>query len=387
MEEGRRHTEAASSAAETRWFTEPGPDNDVVVSTRVRLARNLAGFPFPGYMTPKDEEAVSAGIVQLFQDRFSSREYLVIDPSRLTRLARLLLLERNLVSDDLPPSGRSALILRSDERFSASINLIDHLRLAVLRGGRQIGEAFEEADRIDRVVEADLPYAVSLEWGYLNSEITNIGTGMRASVLLHLPALVETDQAPELFETVTRSGFMLKGFWVSDGEESPRRSLGQMYQLSNLVTIGVRESDIVEKLDRAAMQLVHYEQKARRGLMRGRNHTLIEKRVADARLRLQEASSLGYREAVELLSELRLGVALGLVPEAQIESVTALFFVTQRSHVVHAARPHDANGSEEDGPQGDAAAGKEAEEASAIGDEEIDVQRAALIRRYLFPGM
>ncbi len=380
---------SAEKGRETRWFTEAGPDNDVVVSTRVRLARNLAGFPFPGFMTPEDETAVAAGIVQVFQDRFSTREYIVVDPSRLTGLARLLLLERNLVSDDFPVEGHSALILRSDERFSASVNLIDHLRLSVLRGGRQIGEAFSEADRIDRVVEADLPYAVSLEWGYLNSEITNIGTGMRASVLLHMPALVETDQAPEVFEKVSRSGFMVKGFWVSDGEESPRRSLGHMYQLANLITIGVREADIVEKLDRATSQLVHYEQKARRGLMRGRKHAMVEKRVADARQRLQDAQSLGYREAVELLSDIRLGTALGLVPDAHLESVTALFFVSQRSHVVHALMGAADGGGNDSGEEPREGTGmeSEAEKASKIGDSEIDEQRAALIRGYLFPGV
>ncbi|HUX12292.1 MAG TPA: hypothetical protein VMW87_04650 [Spirochaetia bacterium] len=380
------HGETGSESSENRlpsWFTEPGPDNDVVVSSRVRLARNLAGFSFPGFMTPQEESEVASGVVQLFQDRFSTREYLVVDPSRLARHSLQLLVERNLVSDDFPTAARTVLILRSDERFAASVNLVDHLRLSVLRGGRRVAEAFEEADRIDRIVEADLPYAVSLEWGYLNSEITNIGTGMRASVLLHLPALIETDQAPEVFETVTRSGFMVKGFWVSDGEESPRRSLGQMYQLANLITIGVRETDIVEKLDKAASQLVNYERKARRGLMRGRKHAIIEKRVADAKAKLLTGKSLSYREAVELLSEIRLGVALGLFPDAQLESVTALFFVSQRSHVLHALRADGNN--DEVRPQGGTTELSEAEEVTEIEPETIDERRAALIRGYLYP--
>jgi protein arginine kinase len=320
-------------------------------------------------MDSTEEQAVASGIAQIFQDKFSSREYLVVDPSRLLSWSRLLLMERNLVADDFPEDSHTALILRSDERFAASVNLVDHLRLAVLRGGNQLQDAYQEIDRIDRVVEAVLPYAVSLEWGYLNAEITNIGTGMRASVLLHLPALVATDRAPEIFETIAQSGFMIKGYWISDTETNGRRSLGNMYQVSNMITIGVREKDIVEKLDKVTTQLVHYEQRARRDLMQESKRKETEERIAPA---------LSYRTAVEALSDIRLGAALDLISGVHLETVTSLLFISQRAHIVHAHEGFDDGGDVEEKKEERGSGGQEFEAAS------IDEERASLIRRYLF---
>jgi len=363
------------------WFTEVGPDYDVVVSTRVRLARNVAGLPFPGFMSSTEEQAVATGIAQIFQDKFSSREYLVIDPSRLHPWSRTLLLERNLAADDFSDTVHTVLILRSDERFAASVNMVDHLRLSVLRGGNQIRDAYEEIDRVDRLIEEVIPYSVSLEWGYLNSEITNIGTGMRASVLLHLPALMETDRAPEVFETMARSGFMVKGFWVSDENTQARRSLGDMYQVSNLITIGVDERDIVEKLAKTTSQLVHYEQKARRDLMKGSKRTATTDRIAAAQVSLQEASSLSYRDAVESLSAVRLGISLGLVPDVRTETVTSLLFISQRSHILHAFDAAESeDGTMENAPDDGSTVGFPAMESAAI-----DERRAALVQQHLFP--
>ncbi len=361
--------------SQASWFTEAGPDYDVVVSTRVRLARNLSGYPFPGYLEEPAETELVGRVLESFDEVMPRRNHLLIDPRDLSSGERLLLMERNLAGGHVDDESKTAIIVRTDERFAATVNVVDHIRLCALRGGRQIRECHEELVRIDKALEKLVEYATSIDLGYLTSEISNVGTGMRASVLLHLPALVETDSAPEVFDTVARAGFMVKGFWISDDKSQMRRSLGNLYQVANLITIGVSEDEIVEKLEKVTAQLVHYEQKARRALAKGNGRRQAE-RIRTSAGTLEGASTLTYRSAVELLSDLRLGVALGVIPHMRFETVTALFFVTQKSHIIHSANMAEG--------------GNERRNTRRVGEptpEKIDELRADLLRRHLYPAV
>lgn len=221
------------------------------------------------------------------------------------------------------------------------VNEIDHLRLAVIHGGRSLRRCWELADEIDTRLEEGLDYAVSLEWGYLNAQVINSGAGLRSSVMLHIPAMVETGLIEKALKAVVQVGMTVKGFFGDD-----EASLGQMYQISNHLTFGFSEDDLVEKLDVIAQQLVHYERKARSELL-DNARVDVEDRVLRALGVLRFCRQLSAREAVEHLSSLRLGAALGII-EAPLERITALLFLSQKAHVQYIVDAQDSGADSTD---------------------------------------
>jgi protein arginine kinase len=308
------------------WFQEPGNEYDVVIASRVRLSRNLVGHPFPHILKSEEEEAVRSQIVAAF----SSIGFDCAVLEDLPKTERRMLLERNYISRDFASQTQKSCVLSPDRSVSGMVNDVDHLRMSVIHGGLALSACWELADEVDSRLEEMLEYAASLEWGYLNAELTNCGTGLRSSVMLHLPALVETGHIEKALKAIVQIGMTVKGFF---GEDEGSR--GQMYQISNQFSYGFNEKELVEKLDAVTQQLVHYERKARNEML---EHARIE--VEDRVLRalgvLRFCRKLSAVEAVESLSSVRLGVALGLV-QAPIERVTALLFLTQKAHVQHLA--------------------------------------------------
>ena len=232
---------------------------------RIRLSRNISGFPFPGSETPEDEDAVKSKVAAAFDRLSDAGSYSRMDLSSLPALKRRVLLEKNLISPNCIEGRGKALFLRDDERISCLVNDIDHLRLSMFGAGLDLKKVFESLASVEIQLEDEIDFAVSLDWGYLNTEVTNLGTGLKASVMLHLPALAATSHIEKAVNVINQLGLSVKGFMADD-----ERSLGNMYQVSNQLTIGISETDILEKLEGVALQLVNYERKAREEMIEQR---------------------------------------------------------------------------------------------------------------------
>jgi len=310
----------------TGWFRKTGPEFDVVISTRVRLARNLSGYLFPGVIEKDDEDKVQDVVKKAFSAINSSDDFTVLKLKELTPTERKMLLERNIISQDYSLQTERFLIIGKEKNIFTTINEIDHLRISSITGGLDLQKAYETVNSLDNLLEQHLDYAVSLDLGYLNTEITNIGTGMRSSVMLHLPALVKTQLIDKAFKAVMQIGLRVKGFFGDD-----EHSLGNMYQISNQISLGISEKEINEKLENITLQIVNYERKARKELLE-KGKVDLEDEVFRAYGVLKHCKSLSSKEAIEFLSALRMGIAMGLI-ELPIEEINAAIFLTQKAHM------------------------------------------------------
>src|SRR5229473_28166 len=246
------------------WLRGSGPESDIVISTRVRLARNLAAFPFSNRASSYQK----AEIETLLRDRIAKLE---LDPKlgyvnvpTLSTLDRQFLVERQLISRELATAdGPRGVALGPQETVSLMVNEEDHLRLQVMRSGFTLEEAWQEIDRVDDILEQRVTYAFSDEFGYLTACPTNVGTGMRASVMLHLPALDHTKQIEKVFRALQKINLAVRGLY---GEGS--RASGHFYQISNQVTLGKSESKILEEIREVVPTMITYERQARATLLR-----------------------------------------------------------------------------------------------------------------------
>ncbi|TVR60121.1 MAG: ATP--guanido phosphotransferase [Spirochaetaceae bacterium] len=320
------------------WFSSAGQDDDVVVSSRVRLARNIVGHPFPPRLDRPGKIAVRKQvehIIAAVPDVFT-----FVEIARVSALEAEILVEKRLIDSEFTDSD-GALLVRDDESLSVSLFDIDHLRISSIRPGFAVKRCLETAESLDGILDNELQYAVALDLGYLTTEVTNCGTGMRASVLVHLPGLAESSKMEEVSRQFDDSGFRIAPYGPN---EHP--VLGGMFHLSNSRTIGVGEEEIVEKLEGAAQQLVHYERRARQEMM----DTLgsrIEDNVYRAYGILRYARVVSSDEAVRLLSWLRFGAAVGILGGVSLSAVTALLFRTQNAHIrlscTHGRKTDDDN--------------------------------------------
>jgi protein arginine kinase len=320
------------------WFTEPGPEHDVVLSSRVRLSRNLARHRFPGAMDAQEEAEVQDRVLGALRDVAAADRLSVFLLQDLSPTERRIMLERNMISQSYSLDAQKGVAVGEDDRLCVTVNEVDHVRMSAFRSGLDLQSAHDEVDELDTQLEQWLDWSVSLEWGYLNTEVTNLGTGMRASVMMHLPSLVTASLMEKAFKTVAQLGLSVKGFF-GDGEHS----LGDMYQVSNQVALGMSEREILEKLERVTGQLVHYEQRAREE-MADKRRVELEDRVYRAYGILRYCKSVSSREAIELLSSLRLGIATGIIDGIALERVSTLLFLTQKSHIQHLVEDRQEGG-------------------------------------------
>jgi protein arginine kinase len=310
------------------WLRGTGPESDVVVSTRIRLARNLAAFPFTNRASAHQRAEIEA----LLRDRLGKLDPLppvqYASLGGLPLLDRQFLVERQLVSRELA-NGDGPRGVAFDDRESVSImvNEEDHLRLQVMRSGLDLDAAWQDIDRVDDVLEQKVSYAFSDEFGYLTACPTNVGTGMRASVMLHLPALGLTKQIEKVFRALQKINLVVRGLY---GEGS--RASGDFYQISNQVTLGKSEATALSEIREVNQQIIAYERQARHALMR-ENRQGIQDRVARAFGTLQSATMMTSEETMELLSSVRLGVNLSLIDDLSILTVNELFLHTQPAHL------------------------------------------------------
>src|SRR5436305_2330836 len=310
------------------WLRGTGPESDVVVSTRIRLARNLAAFPF----TNRASQHQKAEIEAMLRDRLAKLDltpppqYLHV--SGLPLLDRQFLVERQLISRELANGdGPRGVALDERESVSIMVNEEDHLRLQVMRSGLDLDGAWQDIDRVDDSIEQKASYAYSEEFGYLTACPTNVGTGMRASVMLHLPALGLTKQIEKVFRALQKINLAVRGLY---GEGS--RASGDFYQISNQVTLGKSETKILSEIKEVIPQIITYERQARATMVRETRQALQD-RVSRAYGTLCSATMMTSEETMDLLSSVRLGVNLGLLDDITIPTVNELFLHTQPSHL------------------------------------------------------
>ncbi len=312
----------------------PESTGSVVISSRVRLARNLSAYSYPGRCPADQESECRERIINAFRRLPNAEDFTILDLDQLSSLERRILFERNLVSQSYSVEKHKAMALSGDESVAALIGDEDHLRLVGMKSGACLESLLARLDALDGQLEGPLQYAVSAEWGYLNTAITNLGTGLKASLMLHLPALAMSGLIKRAVKASAQLGLSIRGFFSESME-----SLGDMYIIANEITIGLAEKEIIGNLGRIAVQLAGYENRTREELMEKRRVD-IEDRVYRAWGLLTWCRYLTHREAIEALSALRLGVALGLVASVDSSTITALLFLSQKSHIQRVLQSH-----------------------------------------------
>jgi protein arginine kinase len=317
------------------WLVPDGEEHDIVLSTRVRLARNLQGYPFAVRARTEDREEVLDRVGGVLEEGDVLEEPEVLRMDELEAPERDLLVERHLASrelvgDDGPRQG-AALATGSRGSLGMMINEEDHLRLQALRNGLQLSEAWAEVDTLDTRIGDRLPYAFHHDFGFLTSCPTNVGTGLRASVLVHLPGLVLTREIRKVLEGISQVGLTYRGLY-GEGSEV----VGNYFQISNQTTLGKSEDDLVDHLRQIAGQVIHYEKQARSVLLKEAS-SVLEDKVGRAYGILRHARRLPLDELMNLLSGVRLGASLKLLPTPRVETLNRLMIFAQQAHLEQAA--------------------------------------------------
>jgi protein arginine kinase len=319
------------------WLDASGEHAGVVLSTRIRLARNLQGHAFGPRARVNDREAV------LQQTRRATTRVELLTGSTMLELpdldhrSRGMLLERRLASRELlgdvksGPSRATAVLLAAQDPLSVLVNEEDHLRIQGLVSGLRLKEAWNLVDRLDEELGQELPFAYHHEFGFLTSCPTNVGSGLRASVLVHLPGLVLTKEIGKVLQGLGQVGLTFRGLY-GEGSEV----VGNFFQLSNQTTLGKSEEELIEHLDKIVRQVIQYEDQARQVLLRDAPQ-VTEDKIWRAYGLLRYARSLSFEELMNLLSGIRLGVGLKLLPELRVYTLNKLMIFTQTAHLEQAA--------------------------------------------------
>ena len=310
------------------WLRGEGPHHQVVISSRVRLARNLRSRPFPGWAKKAERtsilELVRPRVEELpeMQDSFSE------SLQDLPALDRQVLVERHLISREHAAKGvGSAVVINRRQTLSIMINEEDHLRMQSIRSGLQLKQAFKLVDKIDSALESKLEFAYDPRLGYLTACPTNVGTGMRASAMLHLPGLVLSELINQVIQAVSKIGLAVRGLY-GEGTEA----MGNLFQISNQTTLGEREDDIINRLSKVIETIIEKEHDARQVLLQKKPNTLSDQ-IGRAYGVLTYAHAMASKEALNLLSIIKLGVDLGAFPEERRFSIDELFIETQPAHL------------------------------------------------------
>ncbi len=340
------------------WLEASGPHSDIVLSTRVRLARNLQGHTFGPRLRDGESEQVLEQVRGAVDHATTLKDGVALDLAALPALSRRVLLERHLISREIagedgtaPPSG-AALFMDPHERVGMMVNEEDHLRLQALLSGLRLEDAFQLVDRLDEELGARLPFAYHQEFGYLTSCPTNVGTGLRASIFVHLPGLVLTKEIGRVLQGIGQVGLTFRGLY-GEGSEV----VGNFFQISNQTTLGKSEEDLIDHLQKIVTQVIQYEMQARSVLLRDAP-AVIEDKIWRAYGLLRYARSLTFEEVMNLLSGVRLGVSVKLLPGLSVYTLNKVMIYAQSAHLQQAA-------------------------GRSLSEAESDLHRAAYVRRIL----
>lgn len=300
--------------------------NNIILTSRVRLARNLANMPYP-HMLKQDQineviEEVSSSITG--SNSAVAGDFQIIRLKDMDQLNRVSMFEKHIVSSDLVNNyERAAVVLNKENDVSIMINEEDHIRLQVIYPGFKIEEAYEYANKLDDLMEEKLTYAYDGKLGYLTSCPTNVGTGIRASVMLHLPALTITKNINNVVNTVTQVGMTIRGIY---GEGS--NVMGNMYQVSNQVTLGLSEEEIINNLTAVTKKIIDQEEKAR-VLLYEKQKDELEDDIYRSLGILKYARAISTAEGFNLLSRVRMGIEMGIIKDIEISIINNLLINIQ----------------------------------------------------------
>jgi protein arginine kinase len=310
------------------WLRGVGPESDIVISSRIRLARNLAAYPFINRASDQDRAQIEASLKECVFGIQEASDLLYVEVEELDGVDRQFLVERQLISREHAESeGSRAVAIDRREKFSLMINEEDHLRMQVMQSGLDLDTAWSQVDDIDNLVEQSVTYAFHERLGYLTACPTNVGTGMRVSVMLHLPALVMTRQIDRVFRSLQKISLAVRGLY---GEGS--QAMGDFYQISNQITLGRSEEDLIRQVADVVPKIIDYERRARDFLIQESQENLHD-RVSRAYGILRTAQTISSEETMHLLSSVRMGVNLGLIDDLEIPTVNELFIQTQPAHL------------------------------------------------------
>lgn len=335
------------------WLRGTGPNSDIVMSSRVRLARNIEDFPFSHWANKKQEK----DSMEILQRAVTGNEMLrtghFVRMAELDDVDKQFLLERHLISrEHVTQPEFKAVLVGDKEVVSVMINEEDHLRVQVMQSGFNLQECWRIASRLDDLLHKHVKFAYSQEWGYLTACPTNAGTGLRASVMLHLPSLVMTKQINRVLQAITKLGMTARGLY-GEGTEAE----GNFFQISNQITMGATEEDIIDNMERIIRQVIGHEENSRKSLMK-QNREMLQDKIFRANGILRSAHIISTKEMMGLLSMVRLGVDMGVVGDIDRRAVNELFILTQPAHLQKI-------------------------EGKMLSSAQRDVKRAALIRRRL----
>lgn len=328
------------------WLRGGGPLKDVVISSRIRLARNLAGVPFLSRCTDQQRLELELRLRQEILESELAAEMFYVDVAAAGELDRQLLVERHLISRqhataqspqqeknagqaagtrNNPPRG---VAISGNETLAIMVNEEDHLRIQVLRSALQLDDAVEDIQRVDELLERRLDFAYHQQYGYLTACPTNVGTGLRVSVMLHLPALKMTGEIEKAFRAARDMRLAIRGLYGEGTDAS-----GDFFQISNQVTLGKSETQIIQEFSEQVLpEFIQYERRARQSLLK-RNRSALEDKVYRSLAVLRSARLISSEETMFLLSMVRLGIHLELVGEINLDTVNKLFLLTQPAHL------------------------------------------------------
>ncbi len=337
----------------SEWLKGTGPNSDIVISSRIRLARNLTKFPFPHWASKEDLDAV----VQRTKNAMAKVDLLkkstffkLVD---LDSIDKQFLVERHLMSiEHTQKTEQKAVLINDEEIIAVMVNEEDHLRLQIMQSGFNLLEAWNIINVIDEELSKLLDYAFLSDFGYLTACPTNTGTGMRGSVMLHLPALVMSHQIERVLAAIAKLSFTTRGLYGEGTQAS-----GNFFQISNQVSLGHSEEEIIENINGLIRQIIEQETQARQILL-AKNKELLEDRINRSLGILKNARIISSQETIELLSMVRLGSDLGMVKDINRRTINELFIITQPAHLQKL-------------------------ENKKLSAEERDLKRAELIRRKL----
>jgi protein arginine kinase len=310
------------------WLRGSGPESDIVISSRIRLARNLAEFPFVRRASREERTQIAKSTRAKIETISDWSNIMYLDLERLDEVDRQFLVERQLMSREMADGeGDRAVVIDLDERFSVMINEEDHLRIQVMCSGLDLQAAWERIDKLDDQLEQKLTYAFHESLGYLTACPTNVGTGLRVSVMLHLPALVITREIEKVFRSLQKINVAVRGLY---GEGS--QFMGDFYQISNQITLGRSEAELVNTVQEVVPRIVEYERRAREFLVNESEQDLHDD-VSRAFGILCTAKKISSEETLHYLSKVRMGVNLGLIRSIEIGTINKLFVHTQPAHL------------------------------------------------------
>lgn len=297
------------------WYTKSGKDGDIVLSSRVRLARNVKDIPFGNKINKEQEEFISE------KCRKALKDLKYIDLGSMSEVEKTSLLEQHIISSDmLGNEKRKAILINGDSTVSVMLGEEDHIRIQCMAPGFDLEGCMKEADKIDDMIEAEVEYGFSEQFGYLTCCPTNVGTGMRASVMVHLPALVMSGRINDLMNALSKLGFAVRGIY---GEGSG--ALGNIFQISNQVTLGSSEEEIIQKMKQTVSEVCEKERETAKKLYE-LNKYKFEDRLMRSYGILKNAVVMSSKEAMSLLSDLRLAVNTGIVKNISYEKINEIMY-------------------------------------------------------------